>query len=135
MFDLLFSPGWLIVRFKQRGELGSTAFVPTAALCMFSGIKIRDVPFHLCRSRRPSLVHKDTHTYTHTHSHSVSEQTVQTHPAPSPALVCLYVHACVLTAARQTVNKQYCLMPVCDSVCLLWAGARVCVCVRICVLA
>lgn len=76
----------------------------------------------------------DTCKHTHTHSHilSLSGQTVQTHPALSPVPVCLYVHACVLTAARQTVNKQYCLMPVCDSVCLLWVCLSLCV--RICVL-
>lgn len=44
----------------------------------------------------------------------------------------LRVHACVLTEARQTVNRLHCLMPVCDSVCLLWVCLSLCV--RICVL-
>lgn len=84
-------------------------------------------------SAPPWCMHTHMHTLnTHTHSLSLSGQTVQTHPALSPMFVCLYVHACVLTAARQTVNKQYCLMSVCDSVCLLWVCLSLCV--RICVL-
>lgn len=88
---------------------------------------IWDLPADLCGCHFPALVRKETHTYTYSSSLSG-----QTHPPLSRVSVCLRVHACVLTVARQTVNRQHCLMPVCDSVCLLWVCLSLCV--RICVL-
>ncbi|MED6271668.1 hypothetical protein CHARACLAT_022577 [Characodon lateralis] len=49
-----------------------------------------------------------------------------------PFCVTLLARMCMLNAACQTVNKQYCLMSVCDSVCLLWVCLSLCVCMHLC---
>lgn len=127
-FDLLSSPGWLTWDLNLRVISGQLDLFTFAALFKMFGIW--DLPADLCGSHFPALVHKDTHT--HTHILLLCQDKLQTHPPLSRVPVCLRVHACVLTVAHQTVNRPHCLMPVCDSVCLLWVCLSLCV--RICVL-
>lgn len=72
-------------------------------------------------------------TNTHTYSLSLSRQTEQTQPSLCTVFsVTLRSCMCALGAARQTVNKQYCLMSVFDSVCLFFVGLFEFVCVHLC---
>lgn len=127
-----FLPRMVSLRSEPHDEFGWVSFSHITELYIFNGIRTSDDPSHLCRPQCLSLVHR--HMQTHTQSHSLSVRTnCANTPCSQPcACVSLCARMCAYTAARQTVNKQYCLMPVCDSVCLLWVCLSLCV--RICVL-